>query len=102
MAKQRKVEQRQPRRKYCQFCKEGVEFIDYKDTQLLRKYMTDRGKIKPRRVTGACTQHQHDIAIAIKRAREMALLPYTVAVVSSRGGRNRGWRRTLRGLSAVG
>ncbi|WP_248921672.1 30S ribosomal protein S18 [Olsenella intestinalis] len=90
MAKQRKVEQRQPRRKYCQFCKEGVEFIDYKDTQLLRKYMTDRGKIKPRRVTGACTQHQHDIAIAIKRAREMALLPYTVAVVSSRGGRNRG------------
>ena len=90
MAKQRKVEQRQPRRKYCQFCKDGVEFIDYKDTQLLRKYMTDRGKIKPRRVTGACTQHQHDIAIAIKRAREMALLPYTVAVVSSRGGRNRG------------
>ena len=90
MAKQRKVEQRQPRRKYCQFCKEGVEFIDYKDTQLLRKYMTDRGKIKPRRVTGACTQHQHDIAIAIKRAREMALLPYTVAVVSRRGGRNRG------------
>ena len=90
MAKQRKVEQRQPRRKYCQFCKEGVEFIDYKDTQLLRKYMTDRGKIKPRRVTGACTHHQHDIAIAIKRAREMALLPYTVAVVSSRGGRNRG------------
>ena len=90
MAKQRKVEQRQPRRKYCQFCKENVDFIDYKDTQLLRKYMTDRGKIKPRRVTGACTQHQHDIAIAIKRAREMALLPYTVAVVSSRGGRNRG------------
>jgi small subunit ribosomal protein S18 len=79
-----------PRRKYCQFCKENVEFIDYKDTQLLRKYMTDRGKIKPRRVTGACTQHQHDIAIAIKRAREMALLPYTVTVVSSRGGRNRG------------
>ena len=90
MAKQRKVEQRQPRRKYCQFCKEGVEFIDYKDTQLLRKYMTDRGKIKPRRVTGACTQHQHDIAIAIKRAREMALLPYVVPVVSSRGGRGRG------------
>lgn len=79
--------QRQPRRKYCQFCKEGAGDIDYKDTQLLRKYMTDRGKIKPRRVTGACTQHQHDIAMAIKRAREMALLPYTVTVVSSRGGR---------------
>ena len=90
MAKQRKVEQRQPRRKYCQFCKENVDFIDYKDTNLLRKYMTDRGKIKPRRVTGACTQHQHDIAVAIKRAREMALVPYTVTVVSSRGGRSRG------------
>ena len=61
-----------------------------RDTQLLRKYMTDRGKIKPRRVTGACTQHQHDIANAIKRAREMALLPYTVPVVSSRGERRRG------------
>ena len=80
---------RQPRRKYCQFCKEHAEYIDYKDTQLLRKYMTDRGKIKPRRVTGACTQHQHDIANAIKRAREMALLPYAVPVVSYRGGRNR-------------
>ena len=87
---QRQVEQHQPRRKYCQFCKENVDFIDYKDTQLLRKYMTDRGKIKPRRVTGACTQHQHDIAVAVKRAREMALVPYTVTVVSSRGGRGRG------------
>ena len=82
--------QRQPRRKHCQFCKENTDFIDYKDVQLLRKYMTDRGKIKPRRVTGACTQHQHDIALAIKRAREMALVPYTVTVVSSRGGRSRG------------
>lgn len=92
MAKQqrRQPEQRPVRRKYCQFCKEEVEYIDYKDTQLLRKFTTDRGKIKPRRVTGACTQHQHDIAVAIKRAREMALLPYTVPVVSSRGGRNRG------------
>ena len=81
--------QHQPRRKHCQFCKDGVEFVDYKDTQLLRKYMTDRGKIKPRRVTGACVQHQRDIALAIKRAREMALLPYTVTVVSNRGNRNR-------------
>ena len=81
--------QRQPRRKYCQFCKEDVDYIDYKDVQLLRKYTTDRGKIKPRRVTGACTQHQRDLAVAIKRAREMALLPYTVSVVSSRGGRGR-------------
>ena len=90
MARRIPEDQRQPRRKYCQFCKENVDFIDYKDTQLLRKYMTDRGKIKPRRVTGACTQHQHDIAVAIKRAREMALVPYTVTVVSSRGGRGRG------------
>ena len=81
--------QRQPRRKYCQFCKEDVDYIDYKDVQLLRKYTTDRGKIKPRRVTGACTQHQRDLAVAIKRAREMALLPYAVSVVSSRGGRGR-------------
>ena len=90
MARRIPEDQRQPRRKFCQFCKEDVEFIDYKDTQLLRKYMTDRGKIKPRRVTGACTQHQRDIALAIKRAREMALVPYTVTVVSSRGGRSRG------------
>lgn len=94
MAKQRqrkrREEQRPVHRKYCQFCKEGVDFIDYKDTQLLRKFTTDRGKIKPRRVTGACTQHQHDIAMAIKRARVMALLPYAVSVVSNRGGRNRG------------
>ena len=90
MAQQKQDFQRQPRRKYCQFCKENVDFIDYKDTQLLRKYTTDRGKIKPRRVTGTCTQHQHDIANAIKRAREMALIPYVVPVVSSRGGRGRG------------
>ena len=59
-------------------------------SKLLRKYTTDRGKIKPRRVTGTCTQHQHDIANAIKRAREMALIPYVIPVVSSRGGRGRG------------
>lgn len=73
----------------CQFCKEGVSVIDYKDTQLLRKYMTDRGKIKSRRITGTCAQHQNDISNAIKRAREMALLPYLVPVVSRRGGRRR-------------
>ncbi len=78
---------RQPRKKHCQFCKDGVEHIDYKDTQLLRKYTTDRGKIKPRRVTGVCTQHQHDLSNAIKRAREMALLPYTVPVISGSGSR---------------
>ena len=78
---------KQPRRKYCQFCKDEVQYVDYKDTQMLRKYVTDRGKIKSRRVTGVCTQHQHELATAIKRAREMALLPYTVKIVSGSGGR---------------
>ena len=58
---------KQPRRKYCQFCKDDAQYIDYKDTQMLRKYVTDRGKIKPRRVTGACTQHQRDIGQARSR-----------------------------------
>ena len=81
----------QPRRKHCQFCKDDVKYIDYKDTQTLRRYITDRGKIKSRRVTGVCTQHQHELATAIKRAREMALLPYAVKIGSGNGGRrNRG------------
>ena len=79
--------QRQPHKKACPFCKDEAQAIDYKDVNLLRKYMTDRGKIKPRRVTGCCRQHQHDIAMAIKRARVMALVPYTVTVVS--GSRDR-------------
>ena len=69
---------RKPRRKYCAFCKDKIDYIDYKDTGMLRKYMSDRGKIRPRRVTGTCAQHQRDLSIAIKRAREMALLPYTI------------------------
>ena len=80
---------RQPRRKYCQCCKKDAPEILYKDVNVLRSYMTDRGKIKPRRVTGTCTQHQHDLANAIKRAREMALVPYTVPVVNGRGDRRR-------------
>ena len=62
--------------KACTFCKEKAKYIDYKDTQVLRKFLSDRGKIRARRVTGACQQHQQDIASAIKNAREMALLPY--------------------------
>ncbi len=80
---------RQPRKKNCNFCKEDFENLDYKDTQFLRKFMTDRGKIKPRRITGVCTQHQHRLAVAIKRARYMALLPYTVPVISGRSDRRR-------------
>jgi small subunit ribosomal protein S18 len=81
---------KQPRRKQCQFCEDQVKYVDYKETQLLRKFVTDRGKIKPRRVTGACTQHQRDIANAVKRAREMALMPYAVPSISGRDRRNRG------------
>ena len=66
--------QRQPHKKACPFCKDEAQAIDYKDVNLLRKYMTDRGKIKPRRVTGCCRQHQHDMAMAIKRARVLALV----------------------------
>ena len=80
---------KQPRKKYCQFSKEDADYIDYKDTQMLRKFVTDRGKIKPRRVTGCCTQHQRDIANAVKRARQMALMPFAVPAVSGRGERRR-------------
>ncbi len=65
------------RKKPCQFCSDKSPQIDYKDTALLRKFISDRGKIRARRVTGNCSQHQRDIATAVKNAREMALLPYT-------------------------
>lgn len=65
------------KKKPCTFCKDKVTHVDYKDANLLRKYISDRGKIRARRVTGNCTQHQRDIAMAIKNARELALLPYT-------------------------
>ena len=68
------------KKKACAFCKEaksGIVNIDYKDTTLLRKYVSDRGKIRARRVTGNCVQHQRDVASAVKNAREMALLPYS-------------------------
>ena len=61
----------------CVFCSKKGQNIDYKDTQLLRTYISERGKIRARRVTGNCVQHQRDIAIAVKNARELALLPYT-------------------------
>jgi len=64
------------KKKVCAFCKEKNQQIDYKDTTLLRKYVSDRGKIRARRVTGNCVQHQRDIAVAVKNSREVALLPY--------------------------
>ena len=66
------------RKKVCQFCKDRVAYIDFKDTTLLRRYVSDRGKIRARRVTGTCTQHQRELATAVKNAREVALLPYVV------------------------
>ena len=68
---------RKGRKKYCQFCADQVSYIDYKDISLLRKFMSDRGKIRARRVTGNCSQHQRLVATAVKNAREMALLPYS-------------------------
>jgi small subunit ribosomal protein S18 len=65
-------------RKYCQFCRRKIEYIDYKDAGTLNRYVSDRGKIRPRRTTGNCAQHQSMLARAVKRAREMALLPYVV------------------------
>ncbi len=65
------------RRKVCQFCVDKVEHIDYKDTARLRKYVSDRAKILPRRMTGTCAMHQRQLTEAIKRARHVALLPYT-------------------------
>jgi small subunit ribosomal protein S18 len=80
---------RKPKKKVCLFCKDKITYIDWKDVQLLRRYMTDRGKIKPRRVSGNCAQHQHEMAGAIKRGREMALLPYAVPVVNTKVDRKR-------------
>jgi len=65
------------RKKVCAFCMDNVKYIDYKDTKLLRGFMTERGKIIPRRISGNCSRHQRQLAIAIKRARNVALLPFT-------------------------
>lgn len=65
------------KRRQCNFCADKVESIDYKDVIKLRRYVTERGKILPRRITGNCAHHQRQLTVAIKRARSMALLPYT-------------------------
>jgi small subunit ribosomal protein S18 len=61
----------------CQFCTEKGTTIDYKSTEMLRRYISEDGKIRPRRQTGACAKHQREMAVAIKRARHLALIPYT-------------------------
>ena len=64
------------RKKVCIFCADKIEFIDYKDSAKLRKVISERGKILPRRISGTCSKHQRELNTAIKRAREVALLPY--------------------------
>ena len=68
---------RKGRKKVCSFCVDKVEFIDYKDISRLRRFVAERAKILPRRVTGTCARHQRDLTVAIKRARYLALMPYT-------------------------
>jgi small subunit ribosomal protein S18 len=65
-----------PRRRNCHFCREKVEEVDYKNIAQLRRYVSEKGKIRSRRITGTCRRHQVQVAAAVKRAREMALLPY--------------------------
>ena len=74
------------RRKVCSFCVDKGESIDYKDSAKLRRYISDRGKIEPRRKTGVCARHQRSLAVAIKRGRHLALLPYVSTHIHVTGG----------------
>ena len=75
--KDEKAWQKKGKRKICIFCKDRLDHVDYKDVMTLRKFVSERGKIRARRVSGNCVQHQRDVATAVKNAREMALLPYS-------------------------
>lgn len=86
---------RRGRPKVCIFCREHATWVDYKDVGLLQRFTNDRGRIKARGATGTCAQHQRDVAIAVKTARELALLPYAVRTAGTefrngRGGDRRG------------
>ena len=78
--------------KACMFCQDHATWVDYKDVNLLRRFISDRGKIRARRVTGNCSQHQRDVQVAIKTARELALMPYTQRTVSE--ARSGPWARS--------
>ena len=78
--RQRRGRRFAPRRKVCYFCTEKSGEIDYKDVNLLRRFVSDRGKIRPRRQTGVCAKHQRQLTVAIKRARHMALLPFVAEI----------------------
>jgi small subunit ribosomal protein S18 len=84
------------RRRGCAFCIDKIEHADYKDVSMLRRYVTDRGKLEPRRKVGTCAKHQRSVALAVKRARQVALLPYTAEhdrQSGALGGRSGGGRR---------
>jgi len=87
---------RRSKKKISVLTQESVDYVDFKDVNLLRRFMSDRAKIRARRVTGNDAQQQAVVAQAIKNAREMALLPYTNRVTQQRGGRDRGGDRGLR------
>lgn len=89
------------RRKSCPFCKDKIVDIDYKDTTTLQRFVSERGKIRTRRITGCCRKHQADMAGAVKRARELSLLPYTVETVrETRAGRAERGERASAGASS--
>ncbi len=73
----RRDRSRRPRKKVCSFCVDKVDHIDYKDAGKLRRFITERGKILPRRISGNCAKHQRQVTLAIKRERNIALLPFT-------------------------
>ncbi len=70
------------KKKVCVFCRDSVTWVDYKDLGVLKRFVSDRGKIRPSRITGNCTQHQRDVQMAVKTARELALLPHSQRTVS--------------------
>jgi small subunit ribosomal protein S18 len=102
MPRERKEQRKRPggpagggqvKRRNCFFCKDKIDEIDYKNTSQLRRYISEKGKIRSRRITGACRRHQVQVATAVKRAREMALLPYVAeGAEEPRGGGGRGRR----------
>ena len=80
MAEEKRVERprvKRSKRKVCAFCVDKVDYIDYNDVAKLRRYVTERAKILPRRISGCCAKHQRQLTVAVKRARQIALMPYT-------------------------
>jgi small subunit ribosomal protein S18 len=103
---QRTVKDNRPpgQHRVCSFCADPALVVDYKDVNLLRRLMSDRGKIKARRATGHCAQHQREVQVAVKTARELALLPYAQRTVTERGvgrGQRSGSRRPADGVRAT-